>query len=144
MNLPKPLLAATLALLLVGASHAPRAQAIDPFFFQDQVNLGNDVYYSPDFGYYYLGFYFGGQNYIFKYGFGYIYYLGDDGGDGDYFYDFEARDTLYTNDRLYDYDTVTYFYSFNLRTFLYYYEDLDDRDRRDFYDFSTRSFIVYP
>ncbi len=128
--------------LAVFAFAAPKqAQAVDPFFFSRQVNLGNNVYYSPDFGYYYLGFY---PNYIFKYGFGYIYYLGDDGGDGDYFYDFQAGDYLYTNNRIYDYDQVTYFYSFNLRTYLYYFEDLNDNNRRTFYNFATGQYIFYP
>ena len=116
-----------------------RQTATAPYFFDDSVNLGSGVYYADAFGYYNLDFYSQGQPYIYKYGFGYLYYYGDDGGDGDYFYDFTSGDTFYTAASLYP-----YIYSFNRSTFLYYFEDEDsENDARAFYDYRLGDYITY-
>lgn len=133
----KKLLVGLIALLF--ACIAPlSAKAVDPAFFSDSVDLGNGVYYSDHFGYYNLDYY--SQGYIYKYNFGYLYYLGDDGGDGDYYYDFTADDYFYTSLSLYQYNDYAYIYSFNRRTYLFYFEGSDPRE---FYDYALGQYIFY-
>ena len=122
-------------LLLFWLAPVNSAQAADPFFMKNQVSLGNDIYYSSDFGYYYLGFY-PGSSVIYKYGYGFLYSFGDDGSGGAYFYDFAAKDFLYTSAAIYEYPDAPYFYSFVLGGWMYYFEDLDDSNLRAAFDFS--------
>lgn len=130
-----------IAALFLYLEASPRAMAGDPFFFQNQVDLGGGVFYSDHFGYYNLDYYGGGQNYIYKYDFGYLYYLGDDGGDGDYFYDYATDDYFYTSASLYHYNDYAYIYSYNLGTYLFYFEGSNPRE---FYNYSTGQYIFYP
>lgn len=126
----------TLAVLfLVEFAPVRNAMAADPFFMRNQVSLGNDSYYSPDFGYYYLGFY-NSSKVIYKYGYGFLYCFGDDGANGVYFYDFASKDFLYTSQSVYEYPDSPYFYSFVLGSWTYYFENLDDTDLRASFDFS--------
>lgn len=133
----RKLLVGLFALLLACAAPLT-AKAVDPFFFSNSVNLGGGVYYSDNFGYYNLDYY--SQGYIYKYSFGYLYYLGDDGGDGDYFYDFTADDYFYTSFSLYRYNNYAYIYSFNRRTYLFYFEESNPRE---FYDYARGQYIFY-
>ena len=137
MNHQKQIAAGLLLLLL--ASFAPlTAKAVDPVFFSDAVYLGNGVYYSDHFGYYSLDYY--AQGYIYKFDFGFLYYLGDDGEDGDYYYDFTADDYFYTTYSEYMYDQYAYLYSFNRGTYLYYFEGSQPRE---FYDYAQHQYIYY-
>ena len=89
-------------LLFVWFAPVNNSLAADPFFFKNQVSLGNDIYYSSDFGYYYLGYYSSGV--IYKYGYGFLYSFGADaGGDGAFFYDFITKDFLFTSGSVYEY-----------------------------------------
>lgn len=116
---------------------APRVRAAsDPFFFQTQVSLGNNWFYSPDFGYYNTSFYTGGSTVLYKAGFGFLYSFGDDGNSGAYFYDFGGKGFLYTNAAVFDYPGSVYFYSFSLGAWVFYFEDTDDANLRAFFDFS--------
>lgn len=135
MKHPTKLLAALFALFLAAAAPAT-VRAVDPYFFDTSVSLGNGVLYSQDFGYYNLDYYYGsGGGYVYKYDFGFLYYLGDDGRDGDYFYDFEADDYFYTAGSLYP-----YIYSYDRGTFLYYFEGSNPRE---FYDYRIGEYIFY-
>lgn len=143
MNMPRNrFLLVLLALLAVSVSPL-RAATVSPnsTFFDPASYLGND-----DNGYpvYYLD-YFGtftydqsDEDYVYKYGFGWLYNFGGTTDDSDdvYLYDFATDDVFYTADNLYP-----YFYSFNLDTYLYYFEGTDPRE---FYDFATSQFTYYP
>ena len=135
-----------LALVALFASYASRLEAATPptttNFFSPQTYLGDggngySVYYLSYFTYYTYAA--SAPNYVYKYNFGFLYFLGPYGGDVSsdeaYFYDFTESDYLYTSATLYP-----YFYSFKLDSFLYYFEDSNPRQ---FYEFKTSSFVNY-
>ena len=121
-------------LLACAAPLRAQAQSAAPFFDGGQF-LGNDpggnaVYYLPYFNTYTLEYF----PYVYKYNFGYLYFLGNGGTSTDlYVYDFTAREILYTKPGLYP-----YFYDFNRSAFLYYFEGSNPRV---FYNFGTQQFL---
>jgi hypothetical protein len=129
-----------LALALFTFAAPSRAQEPAPFFFSTQVFVGNSVFYSPDFGYY------NWVNYpwIYKFGFGWLWYGGNDASGGSFLYDWLTGGFFWTNAQVYEYPQAAYFYSYNLGTWLYYYEDSDDNNRRTFYNYATGMWIYYP
>ena len=142
MRPPKTTLLLALLLAAFGLFAAPlRAQSVSPGpFFDDETFLGYDangyeVYfleYFRDFTYYPAD-----TIYVYKYGFGWLYYLGNSSPTSHdaYFYDSTSGDYFWT-----DSGNYPYFYSFNLGTFLYYYENSSPRE---FYDFGAGRIIAY-
>ncbi len=132
----------SLLLALVGLYASPlKAQSVAPGpFFDAEQFLGYDangyeVYYLDsfrDFTYYPAN-----TNYVYKYGFGWLCYLGSSTPTSvdAYFYDCTSGDYFWTSVSAYP-----YFYSFNLDTFLYYYENSTPRV---FYDFAANEIIGY-
>ena len=140
----KILLGLALALFTFAAPN--RAQAADPFFFRENYSFNNNWYFSRYFGYTYMatGVF---PPWIYKNGFGWLSYLGNDQGDGSFFWDYLTGDTFYTNARAYDLSfnpQRTFFYSYALGTWLYYFEDADNNNRRTFQNLTTGEYIYYP
>ncbi len=130
----------TLLLALIGLSASPlQAQSVSPGpFFDGEQFLGYDangyeVYYLESFREF---TYFPSDTiYVYKYGFGWLCYLGNSSPTSAdaYFYDCTSGDYFWT-----DTATYPYFYDFFLDTFLYYYEGSSPRE---FYDFNTGEFV---
>ena len=139
---PRNTLFLVLLLAVLGLSASPlRAQSVSPGpFFDDETFLGFDangyeVYYLEyfqDFTYFPAN-----TNYIYKYSFGWLIYLGGSSPTSRdaYFYDSSTGDYFWTDSADYP-----YFYSFNLGTFLYYYENSTPRA---FYEFGPNVIIRY-
>ena len=132
----------TLLLAVVGLYASPaKAQSSSPGpFFDDETflgfdNGGNEAYYLQYFNTFTYDQ--ADSNYVYKYNFGWLYYLGNSGPivHDAYFYDFTSDDYFWTNT-----DEYPYFYSFNLGEFLYYFEGTSPRE---FYDFGNDQYILY-
>ena len=139
---PRTTLLLALLLTVLGLTAAPlRAQSVSPgAFFDPEVFLGddlngNEVYYLQ----YFRDFTYDPADtiYVYKYGFGWLCYLGGTTAlsRDAYFYDCTTGDYFWT-----DISNYPYFYSFNLDTFLYYYENSSPRV---FYDFAIGQIVLY-
>ena len=120
--------------LTLGTAATSRAQ--DAPFFAGATVVGTDangftVQSLPFFQQFTLDLF----PYVYKYNFGYLYYLSTDstGQSAAYFYDFTSQDIVYTTPTLYP-----YFYDFSKSTFLYYFEGSSPRT---FYNFATSSYL---
>ena len=134
--LPRKTFFLALVLALAGLYAAPlQAQSVSPGpFFDDEEFLGFDVNNYPV---YYLEYFNeftylpGNSNYIYKYDFGWLCYLGstEPTTTDVYVYDCTSGDYFWTDPAAYP-----SFYSFKLGTFLYYYEGSSPRVFFDFYE----------
>ncbi len=122
-----------------------------PDFFEEEVPLGNGVYYlefgrtGNPFGYY---SYLSDANYIYHFDLGYEYvYDAGDNTNGVYLYDFKSSSFFYTSPTF----PFPYLYDFKLKTFLYYYPDPDQQNNpgryntngvRYFFNYSTGQIIT--
>ena len=128
MPLRNKILPLLFVLFALGAAPLKAQDASPGAFFDPQVFVGDDYYGNPV---YYLNYFqyftYDEQDnlYVYKYNFGFLYYLGGTSSYNDddaYFYDFTADDYFYTAPELYP-----YIYSFHLNTYLYYYENSSPR-----------------
>ena len=129
------ILGALCALFLTAGALDSKAQDA-PFFTTGAQTLGldpggNTVLFQP----YFREFTLDNFPYVYKYNFGYVYYLGNDATkpQSAYLYDFNSSEIFYTDSTLYP-----YFYSFTRKAFLYYFEGTSPRS---FYNFGTSSVL---
>ena len=134
---------------------APNRAQANPYFFNTstifiaQSNVGN-IYFSPNFGYFYFPYGEGYLNWIHKIGFGRIYWWGPPYEDtyGGWFWDHQTASNFYTDARYYSiqfyqappllemikyYTFYTYFKSQQYNNaWLLYYDTFDLNDYRYF------------